>query len=102
MAGGLLLGGTGFWINQRDQEMASAQRSAQSQLSRKLAIVESQANSQSKAAQSSSRAAEENKAKLESVESVYKQRMKDFENGAAMASKQAATQSSSADTTNTK
>lgn len=102
MAGGLLLGGTGFWINQRDQEMASAQRSAQSQLSRKLAIVESQANSQSKAAQSSSRAAEENQAKLESAESVYKQRMKDFENGAAMASKQAATQSSSADTTNTK
>lgn len=102
MAGGLLLGGTGFWINQRDQEMASAQRSAQSQLSRKLAIVESQANSQSKAAQSSSRADEENKAKLESAESVYKQRMKDFENGAAMASKQAVTQSSSADTTNTK
>lgn len=102
MAGGLLLGGTGFWINQRDQEMASAQRAAQSQLSRKLAIVESQANSQSKAAQSSSRAAEENKAKLESAESVYKQRMKDFENGAVMASKQAATQSSSADTTNTK
>lgn len=102
MAGGLLLGGTGFWINQRDQEMASAHRSAQSQLSRKLAIVESQANSQSKAAQSSSRAAEENQAKLESAESVYKQRMKDFENGAAMASKQAATQSSSADTTNTK
>lgn len=102
MAGGLLLGSTGFWINQRDQEMASAQRSAQSQLSRKLAIVESQANSQSKAAQSSSRAAEENQAKLESAESVYKQRMKDFENGAAMASKQAATQSSSADTTNTK
>lgn len=102
MAGGLLLGGTGFWINQRDQEMASAQRAAQSQLSRKLAIVESQANSQSKAAQSSSRADEENKAKLESAESVYKQRMKDFENGAAMASKQAATQSSSADTTNTK
>lgn len=102
MAGGLLLGGTGFWINQRDQEMASAYRSAQSQQSRKLAIVESQANSQSKAAQSSSRAAEENQAKLESAESVYKQRMKDFENGAAMASKQAATQSSSADTTNTK
>lgn len=102
MAGGLLLGGTGFWINQRYQEMASAHRSAQSQLSRKLAIVESQANSQSKAAQSSSRAAEENQAKLESAESVYKQRMKDFENGAAMASKQAATQSSSADTTNTK
>lgn len=102
MAGGLLLGGTGFWINQRDQEMASAHRSAQLQLSRKLAIVESQANSQSKAAQSSSRAAEENQAKLESAESVYKQRMKDFENGAAMASKQAATQSSSADTTNTK
>lgn len=102
MAGGLLLGGTGFWINQRDQEMASAHRSAQSQQSRKLAIVESQANSQSKAAQSSSRDAEENQAKLESAESVYKQRMKDFENGAAMASKQAATQSSSADTTNTK
>ncbi|ROS92113.1 hypothetical protein EEL37_14545, partial [Muribaculaceae bacterium Isolate-077 (Janvier)] len=77
MAGGLLLGGTGFWINQRDQEMASAQRSAQSQLSRKLAIVESQANSQSKTAQSSSRTSAENQAKLESAESVYKQRMKD-------------------------
>lgn len=102
MAGGLLLGGTGFWINQRDQEMASAQRSAQSQLSRKLAIVESQANSQSKSAQSSSRTSAENQAKLESAESVYKQRMKDFEKGAAMAAKQAATQSSSADTTNTK
>ncbi|MDM5047557.1 hypothetical protein QTN53_12165 [Levilactobacillus brevis] len=72
MAGGLLLGGTGFWINQRDQEMASAQRSAQSQLSRKLAIVESQASSQSKAAQSSSRTSAENQAKLESAESVYK------------------------------
>ncbi|WP_347787068.1 hypothetical protein [Levilactobacillus brevis] len=102
MAGGLLLGGTGFWINQRDQEMASAQRSAQSQLSRKLAIVESQANSQSKAAQSSSRTSAENQAKLESAESVYKQRMKDFEKGAAMAAKQTSTQSSSADTTNTK
>lgn len=102
MAGGLLLGGTGFWINQRDQEMASAQRSAQSQLSRKLAIVESQANSQSKAAQSSSRTSAENQAKLESTESVYKQRMKDFEKGAAMAAKQTSTQSSSADTTNTK
>ena len=102
MAGGLLLGGTGFWINQRDQEMASAQRSAQSQLSRKLAIVESQANSQSKAAQSSSRISAENQAKLESAESVYKQRMKDFEKGAAMAAKQTSTQSSSADTTNTK
>ncbi|MCE6027808.1 hypothetical protein [Levilactobacillus brevis] len=102
MAGGLLLGGTGFWINQRDQEMASAQRSAQSQLSRKLSIVESQANSQSKAAQSSSRTSAENQAKLESAESVYKQRMKDFEKGAAMAAKQTSTQSSSADTTNTK
>nr|KLE29366.1 hypothetical protein AAX72_08895 [Levilactobacillus brevis] len=102
MAGGLLLGGTGFWINQRDQEMASAQRSAQSQLSRKLAIVESQASSQSKAAQSSSRTSAENQAKLESAESVYKQRMKDFEKGAAMAAKQTSTQSSSADTTNTK
>ena len=102
MAGGLLLGGTGFWINQRDQEMASAQRSAQSQLSRKLAIVESQANSQSKSAQSSSRTSAENQAKLESAESVYKQRMKDFEKGAAMAAKQTSTQSSSADTTNTK
>lgn len=102
MAGGLLLGGTGFWINQRDQEMASAQRSAQSQLSRKLAIVESQANSQSKTAQSSSRTSAENQAKLESAESVYKQRMKDFEKGAAMAAKQTSTQSSSADTTNTK
>ena len=102
MAGGLLLGGTGFWINQRVQEMASAQRSAQSQLSRKLAIVESQANSQSKAAQSSSRTSAENQAKLESAESVYKQRMKDFEKGAAMAAKQTSTQSSSADTTNTK
>lgn len=102
MAGGLLLGGTGFWINQRDQEMASAQRSAQSQLSRKLAIVESQANSQSKVAQSSSRTSAENQAKLESTESVYKQRMKDFEKGAAMAAKQTSTQSSSADTTNTK
>lgn len=102
MAGGLLLGGTGFWINQRDQEMASAQRSAQSQLSRKLGIVESQANSQSKTAQSSSRTSAENQAKLESAESVYKQRMKDFEKGAAMAAKQTSTQSSSADTTNTK
>ncbi|WP_251953776.1 hypothetical protein [Levilactobacillus brevis] len=102
MAGGLLLGGTGFWINQRDQEMASVQRSAQSQLSRKLAIVESQANSQSKTAQSSSRTSAENQAKLESAESVYKQRMKDFEKGAAMAAKQTSTQSSSADTTNTK
>ena len=102
MAGGLLLGGTGFWINQRDQEMESAQRSAQSQLSRKLAIVESQASSQSKAAQSSSRTSAENQAKLESAESVYKQRMKDFEKGAAMAAKQTSTQSSSADTTNTK
>lgn len=102
MAGGLLLGGTGFWINQRDQEMASAQRSAQSQLSRKLAIIESQASSQSKAAQSSSRTSAENQAKLESAESVYKQRMKDFEKGAAMAAKQTSTQSSSADTTNTK
>ncbi|MGJ4013116.1 hypothetical protein ACLOEZ_10930 [Levilactobacillus brevis] len=102
MAGGLLLGGTGFWINQRDQEMASAQRSAQSQLSRKLAIVESQANSQSKTAQSSNRTSAENQAKLESAESVYKQRMKDFEKGAAMAAKQTSTQSSSADTTNTK
>ncbi|WP_434315024.1 hypothetical protein V1331_12025 (plasmid) [Levilactobacillus brevis] len=102
MAGGLLLGGTGFWINQRDQEMASAQRSAQSQLSRKLAIVESQANSQSMTAQSSSRTSAENQAKLESAESVYRQRMKDFEKGAAMAAKQTSTQSSSADTTNTK
>lgn len=102
MVGLLFLVGVGFWINQHDQATASAQRETQAAFSRKLSAVESQATTQSKLAQSASQTSAENQSKLDATESAYKQRMKDFESGAAMAARQNSTQISSANRTATK
>lgn len=97
IAGFLFLGGTGLWVNQHNQAIAS-QRTTQTSWSRQLAKVESRANAQSTAAKSASQKAAANQSKLDETESAYKQRLADFENGAAMAT----TQSSVANSTTNK